>query len=72
MFLMVFYITANLDALFDKGYISFTNEGLIMVSSVLNYSDFRGLGINSELKLRWIEESQLAFLKYYREYIWKN
>ena len=69
---MVFYITANLDALFDKGYISFTNEGLIMVSSVLNFSDFRGLGINSELKLRWIEESQLAFLKYHREYIWKN
>lgn len=34
-----------------------------MVSSVLNYSDFRGLGINSELKLRWIEESQLEFVK---------
>ena len=72
MFSIVFYITANLDALFDKGYISFTNEGLIMVSSVLNYSDFRGLGINSELKLRWIEESHLEFLKYHREHIWKN
>lgn len=35
-----FLLTANLDALFDKGYISFTDEGLIMVSSVLNYSDF--------------------------------
>jgi hypothetical protein len=43
-----------------------------MVSSVLNYSDFRGLGINSELKLRWIEESHLEFLKYHREHIWKN
>ena len=53
-------------------YISFTDEGLIMVSSVLNYSDFRGLGINSELKLRWIEESHLEFLKYHREHIWKN
>lgn len=63
---------ANLDALFDKGYISFTDEGLIMVSSVLNYSDFRGLGINSELKLRWIEGSHLEFLKYHREHIWKN
>ena len=67
-----FLLTANLDALFDKGYISFTDEGLIMVSSVLNYSDFRGLGINSELKLRWIEESHLEFLKYHREHIWKN
>lgn len=67
-----FLLTANLDALFDKGYISFTDEGLIMVSSVLNYSDFRGLGINSELKLIWIEESHLEFLKYHREHIWKN
>ena len=43
-----------------------------MVSSVLNYSDLRGLGKNSELKLRWIEVSHLEFLKYHREHIWKN
>ncbi len=67
-----FLLTANLDALFDKGYISFTNDGLIMISSVLEHSDFRGLGLNHELKLRWIEERHLEFLKYHREHIWKN
>ena len=34
-----------------------------MVSSVLNYSDFRGLEINSELKLRRIEEAHLYLEK---------
>ena len=32
-----FLLTANLDALFDKGYISFTDDGLIMVSSAFSF-----------------------------------
>lgn len=67
-----FLLTANLDALFDKGYISFTDEGLIMISSVLEHSDCNGLGLSTEMKLRWLEEPHKEFLKYHRENIWKN
>lgn len=67
-----FLLTANLDALFDKGYISFTDGGLIMISSVLEHSDMLGLGLKTDLKLRWLEEPHKEFLKYHRENIWKN
>ena len=67
-----FLLTANLDALFDKGYISFTDEGLIMISSTLEHSDLKGLGLSPNMKLRWLEEPHKEFLKYHREHIWKN
>ena len=69
-----FLLTANLDALFDKGYISFTNDGLIMISSeIMIYSeDMRGLGISNEMKLRWLEDKHLEFLEYHHKNVWKN
>lgn len=67
-----FLLTANLDALFDKGFISFTNEGLIMISSCMEPSDLRGLGLSSDMKLRWIEKEHLEFLDYHHKNIWKN
>ena len=68
-----FLLTANL-ALFDKGYISFTDDGLIMVSSVFAFdgADLQGLGISSEMKLRWIEDRHLEFLGYHHKNVWKN
>lgn len=69
-----FLLTANLDALFDKGYISFTDDGLIMLSSEFAFdgADMRGLGINSDMKLRWIEDKHLEFLDYHHKNVWKN
>ena len=67
-----FLLTPNLDALFDKGYISFTDEGLIMISSSLYASDIQGLGISRNMKLRWIEKEHLEFLDYHHKNVWKN
>ena len=69
-----FLLTANLDALFDKGYISFTDDGLIMLSSEFSFdgADIRGLGINSDMKLRWVEDRHLEFLDYHHKNVWKN
>ena len=67
-----FLLTANLDALFDKGYISFTDEGLIMISSHLEPSDLSPLGLSPHLSLRWLEEGHKPFLAYHREHVWKN
>ena len=69
-----FLLTANLDALFDKGYISFTDDGLLMLSSAFSFddADMRGLGIHSDMKLRWVEDRHLEFLDYHHKKVWKN
>ena len=66
-----FLLTANLDALFDKGLISFKNDGRMMISSHLNDEDLRILGIHNKMHLRWIETSHLPYLQYHREHVWK-
>ncbi len=70
-----FLLTANLDALFDKGYISFSNDGLIMLSSILfdfDRIDMHALGISADMRLRWIEEKHLEFLNYHHKYVWEK
>lgn len=59
----------NLDSLFDKGYISFSDEGLISISSKIDADEYDRLGINSEMRLRFILEEHKVFLKYHRENI---
>ena len=69
-----FLLAANLDALFDKGYISFTDDGLLMLASVFSFdgADMRGLGIHSDMKLSWVEDRYLEFLDYHHKNVWKN
>lgn len=73
-FYFCYMLTANLDALFDKGYISFTDDGLLMLASVFSFdgADMRGLGIHSDMKLRWVEDRHLEFLDYHHKKVWKN
>ena len=67
-----FLLSANLDALFDKGYVSFTEEGKIMISASISSEDLQRLGIYSDMKLRWIEKEHLEFLDYHHKKVWKN
>ncbi|MDD3316571.1 MAG: HNH endonuclease [Methanosarcina sp.] len=62
----------NLDSAFDYGYISFDNEGKIIISSSLKENDKIKLGINSELRIRKIEEDHIKYLEYHRQNIFKN
>lgn len=67
-----FLLSANLDALFDKGLITFDDEGNIMLSSQLKDANLGKIGINSCMQLRWIESHHLPYLKYHREHVWKE
>ena len=67
-----FLLSANLDALFDKGLISFDDEGKIMLSSQLNESELERIGVYSDMHLRWVDAHHLPYLKYHREYVWKK
>lgn len=62
----------NLDRAFDQGYISFDNNGNILISSSLSESDRMLLNITPDLKLRKVFEDSLPFLEYHRAYIFKR
>ena len=67
-----FLLSADLDALFDKGYISFTFDGKIMVSSQITQKQREILHLTPELKLRWVQEEHHKYLDYHHKYVWKN
>jgi hypothetical protein len=56
----------NLDALFDKGYISLDHQGLIMLSKTFQASAL-ALGAKSTMKLRSIDELHRPYFEYHRE-----
>jgi hypothetical protein len=62
-----FLLTANLDALFDRFLISFTDEGSILIADVIKHSNMLSMGLNENLKLRWISDSHRQYLTYHRE-----
>jgi hypothetical protein len=60
-------LTANLDALFDKGMISFVGNGSLICSSRLEADQRSLLQLDSTLKLRWIAPAHDAFLSWHRD-----
>lgn len=57
----------NLDKLFDKGYISFDDNGIIILSDFLPLSDYRLLGVQQGMRLVHIETNHIPYLKFHRE-----
>lgn len=58
------------DALFDKGLITFDDEGNIKISDKINENQFELLNINKNMKID-INEKQLDYIAYHREVIFK-
>lgn len=67
-----FLLSANLDALFDKGLITFSDDGEIQISKKIKEEDAIALGVIPNLHLRKIEEEHRKFLQYHREHVWKG
>lgn len=59
-------LTPNLDTLFDKGDISFDDNGLIIIHPKLSDADCKLLGLHSAMKLRQIDEQHRKFLHWHR------
>lgn len=55
------------DALFDKGLISFDDDGKILISSELDEQEQALVNINSDSCINIFSDKQKAFLKYHRE-----
>ena len=67
-----FLLTPNLDRLFDHGYITFDDDGRIIISKNVPQSDYETLGIHSEMRLRRIEQEHRSFLAYHYEKVFKG
>lgn len=61
-------LTPNLDKLFDKGYISFSDKGQIICSEALPKADIKIFGISDSMKLARVEVKHQQYLKYHRDY----
>jgi len=57
----------NIDKLFDIGYISFDEQGKIIVSSLITDCDLKHMGIFRDMKLYKVEHKHKAYLSYHRE-----
>ena len=64
-----FLLSANLDALFDKFLISFTDEGALLVSAELSVTERSLLGLDAPLTLRWVAPGHLPYLAFHRGYL---
>jgi HNH endonuclease len=64
-------LVPNLDALFDDGYISFNKLGHIMISSQLPETEYAGLGLATDMKLRKINGAHVPYLAFHFEHVFK-
>lgn len=62
-------LSPALDKLFDRGYISFTDDGELVASPLLEERDLQKLGVSSSMKLFKVEPACLPYLKFHREVV---
>lgn len=65
-------LTPNADHLFDKGYISFEDDGRILISARIDRRQFELLGIRNQLFGKEFSERQAAYLRFHRTEIFKR
>lgn len=65
-------LTPALDHSFDLGFISFLDDGKIMISKNLSKEETEVMNINNDMKLRNISKEMKKYLRYHRKNIFKK
>jgi hypothetical protein len=65
-------LNPTLDAAFDRGFISFDDDGKLLISPMLTGGDREALGIKVGLQLRKVNSACLPYLEYHRQHIFKK
>ena len=60
-------LTPNLHKLFDAGYISFAEDGSILISDRFSEQQQKELGIDKSMKLRIVDPRREEYLRYHRK-----
>lgn len=61
----------NHDYLFDKGFISFDDDGVIMISKDICLDDIKVLGLNNDIKIE-LSKKKKEYMKWHRNNIFKK
>ncbi|GAB7025749.1 HNH endonuclease [Geotalea toluenoxydans] len=64
-------LTPNLDAAFDKGYVTFKDDGHIVISSALNNTNIKALGIDDTIMIPF-HANHKKYIEFHRENIFKR
>ncbi len=67
-----FLLVANLDALFDRGLITFDDTGKLICSSKLSAKQKSDLNLSEDMHLRWINPSHQSFLYWHQKEVFKG
>ena len=62
----------TLDHLFDSGFITFDDDGLILISEQLSKEDIETLYLSNFIKLRKLPDDLRKYLRFHRQNIFKN
>jgi len=65
-------LSPHVDHLFDQGYISFENNGELLISKRLSFTTLKAWGITSDLNVGNFNDKQAEFLEYHRKNILKT
>lgn len=60
-------LAPNLDAAFDRGFLSFDDDGSAKISERLKSVDRKRLGLFGQLSLRHVDKKHLPYLRFHRE-----
>jgi hypothetical protein len=64
-------LVPNLDVAFDSGYISFLDNGKILISSRLHQTAGKIMGIHRNLRLRQVAKKHCLYLEYHRREVFQ-
>ncbi|MCX8098149.1 MAG: HNH endonuclease [Casimicrobiaceae bacterium] len=65
-------LVAHLDALFDRGLITFDAAGRVVISSRLSNDHRTALQVDETLHLRWLAPEHLPYLRWHRENVFRS
>lgn len=65
-------LAAHLDVAFDRGLLTFNEQGVMIRSSQLTASDVQKLGLSGECNLYKIDPRHQTYLAYHRQNVFKN
>lgn len=65
-------LTPNYDFLFDKGYITFNDDGFVIISKALSDDDLREFNVNKNLRIKEVSDRMKEYLAYHRAEIFKE
>lgn len=62
-------LAAHLDAAFDAGYLTFTDEGAIILSPLLTEADKQALSLRHDMRLRHVQAEHAPYLHWHRDHV---